>query len=86
MDILYFEAFVKEAATRQLKELRKLFTSGNAAAGEALAAKLHAAGVLKVTGPGSQLKELGGGAEGVAHTVIGAGNSGTPATRVAQDL
>jgi hypothetical protein len=66
------QAFQKQAATRQLKIMRSLFNQGRIQEAEQLARKLHQAGALKVTGPGSSLKSLGSGAEGVAHAVIGA--------------
>lgn len=76
----YWQELEKIAATRQVKMLRQLFASGQTGAAEDLAKNLHSAGVLKVTGPGTQLKHLGSGAEGVATTVIG--SSVAPTRRV----
>lgn len=76
----YWQELEKIAATRQVKMLRQLFASGQTGAAEDLAKNLHSAGVLKVTGPGTQLKHLGRGAEGVATTVIG--SSVAPTRRV----
>ena len=86
MDSLVFSVCVRELAkvaglektalTRQAKILKALVAKGDIGAANALAKKLHRAGALKVSGPGTQLKTLGGGAEGVAHTVIGAKDAG----------
>jgi superfamily II DNA or RNA helicase len=62
----------KEAATRQVKILRKLVASGNIDKARKMAKELYEAGVLKVSGPGTNLKRLGAGAEAVADLVVGA--------------
>jgi len=68
----FVDEMTKVGATRQLKILRQLVRAGKVRQAEQFANRLHRAGALKVTGPGSQLGYLGGGAEGAAHTVVGA--------------
>ena len=70
----YFDEMEKLALPRQLKIVQKMLQEGDKSGAEALLAKLHASGTLKVTDQGSQLTRLGGGAEGVAHTTVGAKN------------
>jgi hypothetical protein len=63
---------VKEAGRFYLPQMRELARAGDLAGVESMARKLHAAGKLKISGPGTQLHRLGVGAEGVAHLTIGA--------------
>jgi len=58
--------FEKLAARRGLKEIRKLLSMGHGGAADSLARR---AGVLKPSAAGSQIKQLGSGAEGVASLV-----------------
>lgn len=66
------KSMIKVAKTRQVKEIERLYRAGKLDQANALAKRLQDAGVLKVTQQGTQLRELGAGAEGLAHAVIGA--------------
>ena len=70
-------AHIKIAATRQVKEIQKLVDAGKFDEARAMAAKLEAAGVLKKSRPGTPLKRLGVGREGVADLVLGAADAPT---------
>lgn len=65
----------KISATRQVKELRKMYLRRDISGVKRLAGRLHAAGVLKNTPAGTQanpsLVDLGRGAEGSAIEVFG---------------
>lgn len=65
-------SLVKEAATRQVKEMRKLVEQGNVEGAQRLAGRLQEGGVLKRTAMGTPLKQLGAGREGIADLVVGA--------------
>lgn len=68
---------IKTAATRQVKEVQKLVDAGRIDEAKAMAAKLEAAGVLKKSTPGTTLKRLGAGREGIADLVLGAKDAPT---------
>lgn len=65
------DALEKVAAPRHIKVIRDLIQKGERKKAEALIKKLQSAGVLKTTGPGTNIKRLGSGAEGVADLVVG---------------
>ncbi len=78
----YFNELEKIAATRQVKELRRLVQGGRPTAAEALARKLESAGVLKKSRQGTNIGRLGSGAEAFVDLTAGASKvtKGSPLT------
>jgi len=66
---------IKSAATRQVKEIRRLVAAGDLDKANALAARLREGGVLKQTPLGTHIRTLGTGREGVADLVLGASDA-----------
>lgn len=76
----------KTAARVTIRQLRSLVQAGETGAAHALAQRLHAAGQLKITPQGTQLRHLGTGTEGVGTLVVGARDApGVLAVRKAYD-
>jgi len=68
-----YKPVLKVAATRQVREMRRLAENKDWRGLEQLAGQLQDAGVLKVSGPGTNLRRLGAGAESINDLVVGAG-------------